>query len=100
MLLVASIGVSLVICSLDRFIPLHRALKTQKIGRHEGFLKRQRLYIRSEVELTDNHFDLIKQNLKAKRYKIREEDGSILAEKDVFLDGVLTSIILVLLFFL
>ncbi|MDH5159985.1 cytochrome c biogenesis protein ResB [Heyndrickxia oleronia] len=84
LLLVASIGVSLVICSLDRFIPLHRALKTQKIGRHEGFLKRQRLYIRSEVELTDNHFDLIKQNLKAKRYKIREEDGSILAEKGRF----------------
>lgn len=84
LLLIASIGVSLVICSLDRFIPLHRALKTQKIGRHEGFLKRQRLYIRSEVELTDNHFDLIKQNLKAKRYKIREEDGSILAEKGRF----------------
>ena len=37
MLLVASIGISLVICSLDRFVPLYRALKTQRVDRHEGF---------------------------------------------------------------
>ena len=42
LLLIASIGVSLVICSLDRVIPLYRALKKQKVTRHEGFLKRQR----------------------------------------------------------
>ena len=44
LLLIASIGVSLVICSLDRVIPLYRALKKQKSTRHEGFLKRQRLF--------------------------------------------------------
>ncbi len=30
-LLIASIGVSLVICSLDRVIPLYRALKNQRV---------------------------------------------------------------------
>ena len=44
LLLIASIGVSLVICSLDRVIPLYRSLKKQKVSRHEGFLKRQRLF--------------------------------------------------------
>ncbi|MGE8204376.1 cytochrome c biogenesis protein ResB [Heyndrickxia sp. NPDC080065] len=84
LLLVASIGVSLVICSLDRFIPLHRALKNQKVTRHEGFLKRQRLYVRTDNVLSENAFDSIKQKLVKKRYKIREEDGNILAEKGRF----------------
>ena len=51
LLLIASIGVSLVICSLDRVIPLYRALKRQKITRHEEFLKRQRLFgMTSEIQ--------------------------------------------------
>ena len=44
MLLLASIGVSLCICSLDRAVPLYRALKSQGVRRHESFLKRQRLF--------------------------------------------------------
>lgn len=84
LLLIASIGISLVICSLDRFIPLHRALKNQKVSRHEGFLKRQRLFSRSNIEVSDEVFDSIKQKLKSKRYKIREENGNILAEKGRF----------------
>src|SRR5699024_9333425 len=44
MLLLALIGISLVICSLDRFVPLYKALKIQKAKRHESFLRRQRFY--------------------------------------------------------
>lgn len=85
LLLVASIGVSLVICSLDRFIPLHRALKNQKVSRHIGFLKRQRLFIEKEVnESLDEDFETVKKNLKAKKYRLREENGHILAEKNRF----------------
>ncbi|GIN85618.1 cytochrome c biogenesis protein [Heyndrickxia sporothermodurans] len=84
LLLIASIGISLVICSLDRFIPLHRALKNQKVTRHEGFIKRQRLFARSELTLADDVFGSIKQKLKEKRYNIREENGNILAEKGRF----------------
>lgn len=85
LLLIASIGVSLVICSIDRFIPLYRALKNQKVTRHEGFLRRQRLYIRSpKTEQTTEDIEKIKEKLKAKRYKIREENGNLLAEKGRF----------------
>ena len=76
LLLIASIGVSLVICSLDRVIPLYRALKKQKITRHEGFLKRQRMFGITSTSETQNEeaFDQIKEKLKAKRYQIREEE--------------------------
>jgi cytochrome c biogenesis protein len=86
LLLIASIGVSLVICSLDRVIPLYRALKRQKVTRHEGFLKRQRLFGVTSTSETQNEevFDQIKGKLKSKRYQIREEDGNILAEKGRF----------------
>ena len=45
MILIALIGISLVICSIDRFVPLHRALKNQQPKRHSNFLSRQLLYI-------------------------------------------------------
>ncbi|MEG9297428.1 cytochrome c biogenesis protein ResB [Mangrovibacillus sp. Mu-81] len=84
LLLIASIGISLVICSLDRVIPLHRALKTQRVSRHESFLKRQRVYGVTETTNIDDNLDTIKKKLRAKKYKIREEDGNILAEKNRF----------------
>jgi cytochrome c biogenesis protein len=83
LLLMALIGVSLIICSLDRVIPLYKALKAQRVTRHEGFLNRQRIFgISNHV----NEEDLIKvkENLKAKRYHIREENGNLLAEKNRF----------------
>ncbi|HZG70318.1 MAG TPA: cytochrome c biogenesis protein ResB [Chondromyces sp.] len=84
--LVASIGVSLVICSLDRVIPLYRALKKQRITRHETFMKKQRLFAQKEMteEEAQANLETVKKRLADKRYKIREENGSILAEKGRF----------------
>ncbi|XXM74128.1 cytochrome c biogenesis protein ResB [Lysinibacillus sphaericus] len=84
LLLIASIGVSLVICSLDRVIPLHRALKNQRVSRHESFLKRQRVYGLSKPANLDDNLGKIKKKLGEKKYNIREEDGNILAEKNRF----------------
>lgn len=84
LLLIASIGVSLVICSLDRYIPLRRALKNQKVTRHEGFLLRQRVYGKSEGPGQEEAFDQVKTKLKEKRYHLREDNGNILAEKNRF----------------
>lgn len=83
MLLIALIGISLVICSIDRFVPLYKALKTQKAKRHETFLNRQRLYSESE-NITDEEKQQIVASLKKQRYKVREEKGHILAEKGRF----------------
>ncbi|EDL64822.1 cytochrome c biogenesis protein ResB [Bacillus sp. SG-1] len=84
LLMIASIGISLVIASLDRFIPLYRALKKQRVSRHEGFLKRQRLYSETEVPETGTTLQQIRKNMEEKRYKVREENGSLLAEKGRF----------------
>ncbi|KIL75177.1 cytochrome c biogenesis protein ResB [Bacillus badius] len=82
--LIAAIGVSLVICSLDRVIPLYRALKNQRVARHGSFMKKQRLFALKEEKLQPEEIEKVKEKLKSKRYHIREEDGSLLAEKGRF----------------
>lgn len=84
MLLIALIGVSLVICSIDRFVPLHKALKMQKAKRHETFINRQRLYSETEEGVSDEDIEQVKENLKRQRYNVRDEGGHILAEKGRF----------------
>lgn len=84
LLLVASIGVSLVICSLDRVIPLYKALKNQRVTRHSGFLKRQRLFASYAKKLNEQELSYLKEKLEKKRYNVRMENGNILAEKGRF----------------
>ncbi|TGB04486.1 cytochrome c biogenesis protein ResB [Halobacillus salinus] len=82
MILIAMIGISIVIASIDRFFPLYKVLKKQKPKRHEAFMKKQRVFgttESSEVDITR-----FKQNLKNQRFKIFEQDGHILAEKNRF----------------
>ncbi|WP_419956240.1 cytochrome c biogenesis protein ResB [Neobacillus niacini] len=83
LVLIAMIGISLVICSLDRVVPLYKALKAQRVTRHEGFLKRQRLFGTSE-NVIEQDIAGVRERLKAKRYHIREENGDLLAEKGRF----------------
>ncbi|MCF3944859.1 cytochrome c biogenesis protein ResB [Oceanobacillus alkalisoli] len=83
LLLLGLIGVSLVICSLDRFIPLYKALKIQKPKRHETFLNRQRLYSETEA-VSETEIEQVKERLRKQRYKITEQNGHILAEKGRF----------------
>ena len=83
MIIIALIGISLVICSLDRVVPLHRALKIQRSKRHETFINRQRLYSETE-KVTEAETEKVIEGLKKQRYKVRVEDGHILAEKGRF----------------
>ncbi|HLR54051.1 MAG TPA: cytochrome c biogenesis protein ResB [Pseudogracilibacillus sp.] len=83
MILIALIGVSLVICSIDRFVPLRRALKMQKPKRHYTFLSRQRLFSNSG-NVSEEDKKKVVDRLKKKRYKITDENGYILAEKNRF----------------
>jgi len=82
MILVASIGISLVIASLDRFVPLHRALKKQGVTRHHTFMRRQRLF--SSTKTNEYDLELLKKRLVSRRYHVREENGNLLAEKGRF----------------
>src|SRR5690625_4466470 len=67
LILIALIGISLVICSIDRFVPLYRALKMQRPKRHAQFLSRQRLYSETE-KVTDQEKVHVLERLKAFRY--------------------------------
>ncbi|WP_209122525.1 cytochrome c biogenesis protein ResB [Alkalihalobacillus sp. BA299] len=84
MLLIASLGVSLIICSLDRVVPLHRALKTQRVTRHENFLKRQRIFGVSQVSNEDETIAQVKKNLAKRKYNVSEENRNIVGEKGRF----------------
>ncbi|RDU35019.1 cytochrome C biogenesis protein [Neobacillus piezotolerans] len=84
LILIAMIGISLVICSLDRVIPLYRALKAQRVIRNDGFLKKQRVFGITENAASDSTVGKVKKNLESKNYKVREEDGNLLAEKGRF----------------
>lgn len=84
LILIASIGVSLVICSLDRVIPLYRALKAQNVTRNEGFLKRQRVYGIAAEKIDEEELSKVVEGFKTKRYHVRESQGDILAEKGRF----------------
>lgn len=81
MLLIAALGISLVIASLDRFIPLYKSLKTQKVIRHESFLKRQRVFGQTSVMEPADELIKVKEGLAKRHYKIREDNGNLLAEK-------------------
>lgn len=83
MILIALIGISLVICSIDRFVPLRRALKMQKPKRHYTFLSRQRLFSETE-NVSDEEKQKVLHKLKKSRYKITDENGYVLAEKNRF----------------
>ncbi|MDX7255040.1 cytochrome c biogenesis protein ResB, partial [Klebsiella pneumoniae] len=75
MILIGALAASLVIASLDRFIPLYRALKKQGVTRHESFMRRQRLFSEtSSVQDADKQLVHIKEGLKRKRYHVREEN--------------------------
>ncbi|MGP4107393.1 cytochrome c biogenesis protein ResB [Virgibacillus sp. L01] len=83
MLLIALIGISLVICSIDRFVPLYKALKIQKAKRHASFLSRQRLYSKTDQVSTEEKSTVVSR-LKKNRYKVTQDNGHVLAEKGRF----------------
>ncbi|MBM7661178.1 cytochrome c biogenesis protein [Bacillus mesophilus] len=85
LILIASIGISLVICSIDRVVPLYRALQNQGVIRHAGFLKRQRIFGKTEFQSQQAEaFQKVEENLKKRKYNVRKEEGSLLAEKNRF----------------
>lgn len=85
--LLVMIATSLVICSIDRVLPLYRALSKQQIRKHHAFLKRQKATY--STTLTDNEAEWTKQYgqaLRKKGYKVfvDESGTALLAEKNRF----------------
>ncbi|OXS61248.1 cytochrome C biogenesis protein ResB [Cohnella sp. CIP 111063] len=83
--LLVMIGTSLVVCSLDRVLPLYRALSKQQIRKHLQFINRQHVVYSGELTQDKQEWlDRFAKELKRKRYRVWREDGALLAEKNRF----------------
>lgn len=83
-LLLVMIGASLVVCSLDRVLPLYRALNKQSIRKHERFLLRQKIRLQAPLAGSleqEAWLDSLEQALRKKHYRVHRGQGALLAEK-------------------
>lgn len=83
--LLVMIGTSLVICSLDRVLPLYRALSKQQVRKHLQFITRQQVvYQGPEPQDRMAWLDKFEQALKKKRYRVWRDGDALMAEKNRF----------------
>lgn len=83
--IVGMLAVSIIVASIDRGIPLHRSLTNQRVKRHIGFMKRQRIVAEGQPsEQADKTLDLIEEEMKKLKYKVRRENNALFAEKGRF----------------
>lgn len=88
--LLVMIGTSLVICSLDRVLPLYRALSKQQIRKHMQFLTRQRVTYSAKLPLDpesgadEQWVQRMAEQLRRKRYRVHTDGSALLAEKHRF----------------
>jgi len=85
--LLVMLGTSLVICSLDRVIPLYKALSNPRLNQHKSFLKGQKLYAEGLLPAGANQAELLgaaAQALRKKGYRIFSTERALLAEKGRF----------------
>ena len=84
-ILVLMLGVSIIIASIDRGIPLHKSLKNQRVKRHQSFMKRQRIIAEGQpTENKEETLSLVEKKLKELNYNVRREDNALLAERGRF----------------
>ncbi len=84
-ILVGMLGVSIIVASIDRGLPLHKSLKNQRVKRHSSFMKRQRLVAEGVPTAEQGKtLDLVEQKMKDMKYKVRREGNALLAEKNRF----------------
>ncbi|CAM4277562.1 cytochrome c biogenesis protein ResB [Paenibacillus phoenicis] len=84
-LLLVMIGASLVICSLDRVLPLYKALSKQKVRKHLEFLTRQKIVYQGEINEDGAEWvQRAVQPLRKKHYRVYTDGSALLAEKQRF----------------
>ncbi|MDN4091467.1 cytochrome c biogenesis protein ResB [Brevibacillus agri] len=85
--LLVLLGTSLVICSLDRVVPLYKALSKPRLNQHKSFLKGQKLFGEGELAPDADQAELLERSaavLKKKGYRIFRAERAIMAEKGRF----------------
>ena len=83
--LLVAIGTSLVICSLDRVLPLYRALSKQQVRKHLQFIRRQKTAFDTTIDGDPEKWVAdFAAHLKRKRYRVVTDGTALLAEKNRF----------------
>jgi len=85
--LLVMLGTSLVICSLDRVIPLYKALNKPRLNQHVSFLRGQKIHGETALPADTDRAAILQQaaaSLKGKGYRIFHDGDSLLAEKARF----------------
>lgn len=73
------LGISLVICSLERVIPLYKSLQRQQIKPALSVIQRKEIYV--AVEGAESAADKLVDELTRKKYKIRRDGTAFMAER-------------------
>ncbi|PSL42006.1 cytochrome c biogenesis protein [Planomicrobium soli] len=81
-ILVGMLAISLIIASLDRFVPLYRSLKNQRVLRHESFMNKQRIYGKGQAP--EDVLEKAETKLKELKYNVTLDKNGLLAEKGRF----------------
>lgn len=77
-------GISIIISSIDRGVPLYRSLKNQAVRRHPRFMARQRLNGEAVVDDPAQMLAKAKEALSSMGYKVLSGDRAIMGEKNRF----------------
>ncbi|AUD14033.1 cytochrome C biogenesis protein [Planococcus sp. MB-3u-03] len=80
--LVGMLAISLIIASLDRFVPLYRSLKNQRVLRHSSFMRKQRILAEGPGEA--DTLKKAEEKLTDLKYKVSTDKNGLLAEKGRF----------------
>ncbi|MBT2582014.1 cytochrome c biogenesis protein ResB [Planococcus sp. ISL-109] len=80
--LVGMLAISLIIASLDRFVPLYRSLKNQRVLRHPSFMRKQRIYGHGPGQ--EDTLQKAEEKLSELKYKVSTDKNGLLAEKGRF----------------
>jgi len=81
-ILVGMLAISLIVASLDRFVPLYRSLKNQRVLRHQSFMNKQRIY--AEGSAPADTMQKAEGKLKELKYNVTVDKNGLLAEKGRF----------------
>lgn len=83
--LLVMIGTSLVICSLDRILPLYKALSKQQVRKHLRFITRQKTVYSAPIDgKPEEWVEQFAAALEKKRYRVYKDGSAMLAEKNRF----------------
>lgn len=85
--LLVMLGTSLVICSLDRVVPLYKALKKPRLNQHKSFLKGQKLFGEANLNDDADQNELLAESVQALRkkgYRVFQTNRALMAEKGRF----------------